>query len=247
MGAASWRRLREIAWPRGGLLYRGASYLGVDLVIGDLDAARAWLPSPLRLAGDTATLFVARFPHSSFGSVYLEAGLLLPASHRGRRAAHCPWMVVDDDVALILGREVLGYPKKLATLEWRADDAGVDDGVEVEVSRRGRPVLTLEARLGPRCEGTAPIIAQPQRNLRGGPFLSSVVAFTPRARLRLERSATVTTRFAPSDRDPLHELRLHSPRSGRLRQVDLQVSSPPRIVGLAAPLAYARLLRPRSL
>src|SRR5437016_7485825 len=45
----------------------------------------------------------------------------------------CPWMMVDDDVALIVGRELLGYPKKLGSIAWRREG----DFIEGIASRRG--------------------------------------------------------------------------------------------------------------
>lgn len=143
---AAWRQLRRLAFPDGGLLYRDAAYLAVEMTIGRPDVAGRWVPRPLRLAGSTATLFTAHFAQNSFGSVYSEAGLLLPVEHACRSAVHCPWMVVDDDVALILGRELLGYPKKLAAIEWSDDDVDV----EARVTRKGQPLLTMSARLGMR-------------------------------------------------------------------------------------------------
>ena len=95
----------------GDWLYRDAHYLIAEMDI-DPAAARRWVPFPLRLASPaTATIFTGWFPHNTFGSVYHEAGLFLHVEHFGRPAIFSPWMLVDDDVALITGRELLGYPK----------------------------------------------------------------------------------------------------------------------------------------
>ena len=69
----SLRELREIVAPAGAM-YRDAHYLVADMRV-DATAAARWVPRPLRVpALARASLFTAWFPHSSFGSVYREAG-----------------------------------------------------------------------------------------------------------------------------------------------------------------------------
>lgn len=49
----------------------------------------------------------------------------------GKRAYHCPWMLVDSDRSMIAGREVLGFPKKLGAFSF------VVDGSELSSAFRG--------------------------------------------------------------------------------------------------------------
>ena len=39
----------------------------------------------------------------------------------GKRAYHCPWMLVDSDRSMIAGREILGFPKKLGAFSFAVD------------------------------------------------------------------------------------------------------------------------------
>ena len=50
----------------------------------------------------------------------------------GKRASHCPWMLVDSDRSMIAGREVLGFPKKLGAFSFRVD------GVELSSAKTDR-------------------------------------------------------------------------------------------------------------
>src|SRR5262245_28878014 len=94
-------------------IYRDAHYLVADVELDRAPAAR-WVPWPLRLARPgRAQIFTAYFPSTTFGSVYREAGVFFEVSTLRGAALYSPWMLVDDDVALIAGRELLGYPKKL--------------------------------------------------------------------------------------------------------------------------------------
>lgn len=73
------------------------------------------LPRPLRSpANPLALAFVAHYPKTSFETVYNEAALFVQAEYRGRSGMYCLSMPVDDDMAMVGGREVFGYPKKMA-------------------------------------------------------------------------------------------------------------------------------------
>lgn len=206
-------------------LYRGAEYLVAEMRI-DPRAAKRWLPASLRLDSDVAELFTASFTDNAFESIYLEAGLFLRVRHWGRRAIHCPWMVVDDDVALILGRELLGYPKKLAELEWRRDG----DRLETRCARRGSELVSMSATLGEPIEPT-PFLGRPHRNLIGI-LVPRLVAFTPREAPIEVREAEIRVEVGGGERDPLRELAFGSVIRGRLHRVDVLRGPPPMPLGL---------------
>lgn len=99
--------------------WRDAVVLAATVKI-DRAAADAWLPKPVLNVSDVdeAILFVAWYRDSFCCGSYHEAALLLKVVVDGRRALHCPWMLVDSDVALIAGREILGFPKKMGEFEF---------------------------------------------------------------------------------------------------------------------------------
>lgn len=73
------------------------------------------IPKPLKPAPmPIATVFIATYPRTNFGSVYNEAALSLNVEYDGVPGSYCLSMPVTEDMALILGREFFGYPKKLA-------------------------------------------------------------------------------------------------------------------------------------
>jgi len=90
--------------------------------VTDENAAREIIPKPL-LPTKTplATVFVARYPETNFGCVYNEGALFLHCEYKKERGLYCLSMPVDDDMAMVGGREQFGYPKKMAdkiTLAW---------------------------------------------------------------------------------------------------------------------------------
>ena len=238
----SLRRLREMV--SGGWMYRDAHYLVADVEL-DADRARRFVPWPLRLATPArASVFLADFPHTAFGSVYREAGVFFEVTHLGRRAVYSPWMIVDDDVALILGRELLGYPKKLGELDWKL--AGEE--IRATATRRGHTLITMTGTLGEDVTTPPPILGRPHRNIRAsaGIALPKLIAFTPKERVCRVRAAALDVQITGSPRDPLHEMGFGRVLDARLHRVDLGGSVPPLPVAAVSPLAYAKQLLLRS-
>jgi acetoacetate decarboxylase len=237
---AQLRALYEMVAPESPL-YRDAHYLVADV---DLDPRRAqrFVPFPLRLASPpTASVFTAFFPHTSFGSVYREAGVFLHVRGFGRRAptaVFSPWMIVDDDVALIAGRELLGYPKKLGEISFDL----ANGEVHAVASRRGAPLLEMKGTLGERIASPPPMLGRPHRNVRSslGLALPKLVAFTPRDEILEVRRVELTLGVGSSARDPLGELGLGAVRSARLHRVNLSASGPPLPIAAISPLWLAR-------
>jgi acetoacetate decarboxylase len=112
----------------------------------DFEIAREILPRPLSPSGEgLATAFVARYPETNFGCVYNEGALSLHCEYRGEKGWYVLSMPVDDDMAMIGGREQFGYPKKLADKIALEKDG---DSVTGSVVRRGTEILRIQCRLG---------------------------------------------------------------------------------------------------
>jgi acetoacetate decarboxylase len=113
--------------------------------VTDEDAAREIIPKPL-LPTKTplATVFVARYPETNFGCVYNEGALFLHCEYKKERGLYCLSMPVDDDMAMVGGREQFGYPKKMAdkiTLE------KTENRVVGSVIRKKEEILRIECEL----------------------------------------------------------------------------------------------------
>ena len=87
--------------------------------------------------------FVANYPRTNFGVTYLESALFLQAEFNGEQGAYCLAMPVTDDMALILGRELLGYPKKIGNIYLKRSGEEVEGWTE----RHGVRFLEVRAKL----------------------------------------------------------------------------------------------------
>ena len=94
-------------------------------------------PLPIGIA------FVAKYPKTNFGVSYLESALFLMVSHDGEEGVYCLSMPVDNDMALILGRETFGYPKKIGNIYLEREGNDFRGGTE----RQGISFLEMKARM----------------------------------------------------------------------------------------------------
>src|SRR5271155_1273703 len=100
--------------------YRNARVISIKFET-DLDAALDALPAPLELIEPaTANLSFYWYPFTTFGP-YHEAILRLYARHEGKPLTYIAQIFVDTEPPMLAGREVWGYPKKLAKIGFKRD------------------------------------------------------------------------------------------------------------------------------
>lgn len=89
------------------------------------------LPPPLRQAKRPLALaFISTHPRTSVGPIYREAALALMADLDGLEGFYYLSMPVTDNMAMVYGRELLGYPKKLANIAFYRDGQHASGSVE---------------------------------------------------------------------------------------------------------------------
>ncbi len=185
----------------------------------DPETARAWLPPGLRPSNPPCALvFAVDYVKTGLGLDYREVGVLLHARFRGKPVLHVAWMVVDDDTALILGRELLGFPKKMAEIDLEI----AKDSACIRVRRRGVDLLTLRAVLGDPISEMK-VFPHSIVNVRGIPSLAPNVLFRMDGgeRFHAGRGACFEVEVKDSAFDPLIELNLSSSQRGFHAIVDL--------------------------
>jgi len=80
-----------------------------------MEAVERALPPPLEPADSLiGYAFIAEYPRTNFIPPYNEAAVFIPCQYKGEAGAYCLAMPVTTDIAMIGGREVYGYPKKIA-------------------------------------------------------------------------------------------------------------------------------------
>jgi len=212
-------------------LWDNARFIFADVPVEPKVASKR-LPWGLRLADPPrATLFIVDYTKNSFTVPYHESAILLHVRHLLGAGLHCPWMVVDDDTALIFGRELLGYPKKMGEFVFEEDD----DMVRASMTRRGTTVLSMEGVKGEREVPPRPAFDVKTFNA-GGPgslfVINPVWMFRPREVIHESRQMEVKINIEASEFDPIAEMVAGGPLSGRFVAMDIVNSKYNLPVGL---------------
>lgn len=73
------------------------------------------VPAPLEIAEPIVKYEFIRMPDSNGFGDYTETGQVIPVTYKGEKGAYVHAMYLDDGPPILGGRELWGFPKKLAT------------------------------------------------------------------------------------------------------------------------------------
>ncbi|MBI9074558.1 MAG: acetoacetate decarboxylase family protein [Desulfatibacillum sp.] len=223
---------------KSGNMWDKARFITANVPL-DPKAVREILPRGMRPADPaTGMLFIVDYPKTSFDVAYKEAALMVDVKTPLGRGVHCCWMVVDDETALIYGRECLGYPKKMAKFEFREEDGKVFGSI----TRRGVTALTLEGTLGQAQSAPEPLFAKKTFNVGGiGQMMAinPIWLFKPKEVFHESYALDVSVKIEYSEFDPLAALIAGPAISGRFVVMDIPGSDYMFPVGVAGLRFYA--------
>lgn len=101
------------AYPRGPYRFINREFLVVTYET-DLEALKAVVPAPLKVLDPIVKFEFIRMPDSTGFGDYTESGQVIPVSFNGKQGAYVHSMYLDDEAPIAAGREIWGFPKKLA-------------------------------------------------------------------------------------------------------------------------------------
>jgi acetoacetate decarboxylase len=105
--------LTSPAYPPGPYRFTNREYLIITYRT-DPEKLRAIVPEPLLPDGDTVDYEFIRMPDSTGFGDYTESGQVIPVTFRGRKGSYSHCMFLNDEPPIAGGRELWGFPKKLA-------------------------------------------------------------------------------------------------------------------------------------
>ena len=209
------RKIRgEAEW-----MWVNARILAIDMAV-DARAAASWLPGGMRLLEPArATVFVADSPELTFDvDPYQETAVLLHVRFGWMRAVFNPWMLVDDDSAMLLGREALGCPKKMGKISLTVGE----DRVEAEVQRKGAQLLEVSGTLEGPDQAPPPFFDRHWINVWGliGLTVQKLLHFRAEEEILEAHKVNASISVNGSEKDPLHELKLGEVLEARLYRMN---------------------------
>ncbi|MDP3178751.1 MAG: acetoacetate decarboxylase [Spirochaetaceae bacterium] len=112
--------LTSPAFPRGPYRFTDREFLVITYRT-DPDALRAVIPEPLEYTDALVKFEFIRMPDSTGFGNYTEAGQIIPVRFRGENGNYAHAMYLDDYPPIAAGRELWGFPKKLASPKLKTD------------------------------------------------------------------------------------------------------------------------------
>ena len=123
--------------------FPGAQMLGI-MYETEPEAVARLLPPPLEAADEPwALCYIARFPDTNLGPGYREGALFIRCQYNGEVGNYCLSMPLDDEARMLNGRDIYGFPKKLATVSLTRDDEKAEGSIE----RHGVRFVTVRTQL----------------------------------------------------------------------------------------------------
>ncbi|KTC81647.1 acetoacetate decarboxylase [Legionella brunensis] len=101
------------SYPRGPYRFINREYLIITYET-DLDLLREVVPTPLEVTEPLVKFEVIRMPDSTGFGDYTESGQVIPVRYQGKEGGYSHAMYLDDHPPIAGGREIWGFPKKLA-------------------------------------------------------------------------------------------------------------------------------------
>ena len=108
------------SYPRGPYRFVNREYMIISYRT-DLDALRAIVPEPLEIGDPIVKYEFIRMPDSTGFGDYTESGQVIPVTLDGVAGGYVHSMYLNDDAPIAGGREIWGFPKKLAEPSLRTE------------------------------------------------------------------------------------------------------------------------------
>jgi acetoacetate decarboxylase len=111
--------LTSPSYPRGPYRFVNREYMIISYRT-DPNALRKVVPAPLEFTDAIVKYEFIRMPDSTGFGNYTESGQVIPVTFRGVAGGYVHSMYLNDDAPIAGGREIWGFPKKLAEPKLRA-------------------------------------------------------------------------------------------------------------------------------
>lgn len=105
--------LTNPAYPPGPYRFIDREYLIITYRT-DIDTLRQVVPEPLEITDAVVKYEFIKMPDSTGFGDYVESGQVIPVRFEGQDGVYVHAMYLDDDAPIAGGREIWGFPKKLA-------------------------------------------------------------------------------------------------------------------------------------
>jgi acetoacetate decarboxylase len=177
----------------------------------DAEAALQALPAPLGLHEPaTAVLSFYEYPWTTFGP-YNEAILSLLVEHKGRVMSYIMHIAVTTEPPMLAGREIWGFPKKLAHIDFKSEKDMVYGTLERPAGVRLASAIVRPERPATNGHSSAPPAVSfrliPSAEENGRPVCAEIIETHTEVKVHEAWTGTGSIAFAECSRlDPWNRL-----------------------------------------
>lgn len=101
------------SYPRGPYRFINREYFIITYET-DIELLQEFVPAPLEVTEPLVKFEFIRMPDSTGFGDYTESGQVIPVRYKGKQGSYTHAMYLDDQPPIAGGREIWGFPKKLA-------------------------------------------------------------------------------------------------------------------------------------
>ncbi len=101
------------SYPRGPYRFINREFFTVTYET-DMDKLKQVVPEPLEVTDPIVKFEFIRMPDSTGFGDYTESGQVIPVIYKGKKGLYSHAMYLNDEAPIVAGREIWGFPKKLA-------------------------------------------------------------------------------------------------------------------------------------
>ena len=101
------------SYPRGPYRFINREFFTITYET-DMEKLKHIVPEPLEVIKPIVKFEFIRMPDSTGFGDYTESGQVIPVSYKGKRGLYSYAMYLNDEAPIAAGREIWGFPKKLA-------------------------------------------------------------------------------------------------------------------------------------
>lgn len=105
--------LTSPSYPKGPYQFNNREFLVVTYET-DMEILKEVVPEPLEVVEPLVKFEFIRMPDSTGFGNYTESGQVIPVRYKGKSGSYSHSMYLDDEAPIAGGREIWGFPKKLA-------------------------------------------------------------------------------------------------------------------------------------
>lgn len=105
--------LTNPSYPKGPYRFVNREYMIITYRT-DMEALRRIVPEPLEITDPIVKYEFIRMPDSTGFGDYTESGQVIPVTYQGQHGGFVHSMYLNDEAPIAGGREIWGFPKKLA-------------------------------------------------------------------------------------------------------------------------------------